>query len=350
MTLRNRGVEVETSSLETSPREFAPLRTGGRRAEGSVQEAEVAAIVDPIRRRRRFAIARRQSTMALRNGRSMAAAFPPNVDARPSDARRRLVRSRPFVASSFLVGLVALGGGEAAERDALWQVVRACVADHQSTGAPFPCLAVDLAGGVDRGYVVLRPPFGAPDTILAPTRKVAGVEDSWLQSPAAPNYFAAALQARSFVAKPDGSAPRLSEVALAVNSRFTRTQDQLHVHIGCSSPQVQRAMRLLAASMKVGEWARVDSLVPGSELWGLRTGRSDLAQTEPFRLAAERFAVEDSDLGRLMVSVVGTRIADRDELLLLVADHRGQERSGHLWAEEIVDPGCLAPEVSSGRN
>lgn len=280
----------------------------------------------------------------------MAAAFPPNVDARPPDERRRLVRSRPFVASSFVFGLVALGGGGAVERHALWQVVRACVADHQSTGAPFPCLAVDLAGGVDRGSVVLRPPFGAPDTILAPTRQVVGVEDPWLQSPAAPNYFAAALEARSFISKADGSQPRLSEVALAVNSRFTRTQDQLHIHIGCSSPRVQQAMRLLAASMKVGEWARVDSLVPGSELWALRTGRSDLAQTEPFRLVAARFAVGRSDLGRLMVSVVGTRIADRDELLLLVADHRAQARSGHLWAEEIVEPACLAPEESSGRN
>jgi CDP-diacylglycerol pyrophosphatase len=106
-------------------------------------------------------------------------------------------------------------------------------------------------------------------------------------------------------------------------------------------------MRLQVASMKVGEWARVGSLVPGSELWGLRTGRSDLTQTEPFRLAAERFAVRDSDLGRLMVAVVGTRIANRDELVLLVADHRGQERNGHLWAEEVVDPGCLASEDSS---
>jgi CDP-diacylglycerol pyrophosphatase len=268
--------------------------------------------------------------------------------------RRRAVRSRrPFATSLFwsLVALVALDVvAVAGERQALWHVIRACVADDQTAGVSFPCLAVDLSGGIDRGYVVLRSPFGAPDTILAPTRKVVGVEDPWLQSPAAPNYFASALRARSVVNKPDGSAPGLSEVALAVNSRFTRSQDQLHIHIGCSSPRVRRAIRLLAASMKVGEWARVESLVPGSELWGLRTGRSDLSQTEPFRLAAERFAVKDSDLGRLMVSVVGTRIADRDELVLLVADHRGQDRSGHLWAEEIVDPACLAPEESSGRN
>ena len=102
--------------------------------------------------------------------------------------------------------------------------------------------------------------------------------------------------------------------------------------------------------MKVGEWTRVESLVPGSELWGLRMGRSDLTQTEPFRLAAERFAVKDSDFGRLMVSIIGARIADRDELVLLVADHRDQERSGRFWADEVVDPGCLAQKDSPAGN
>jgi CDP-diacylglycerol pyrophosphatase len=277
-----------------------------------------------------------------------AAVLPPSADKRRFCDRKHAVRSWTLLASSFVLGLVALGGdARAAESQALWQVVRACVADYQTAGASFPCLSVELSGGIDRGVVVLRPPFGAPDTILSPTRKVVGVEDPWLQSPEAPNYFAAALSARAFVTKPDGSAPRLDEIALAVNSRFARTQDQLHIHIGCLSPPVRKAMRLQVASMKVGEWARVGSLVPGSELWGLRTGRSDLTQTEPFRLAAERFAVRDSDLGRLMVAVVGTRIANRDELVLLVADHRGQERNGHLWAEEVVDPGCLASEDSS---
>jgi len=99
--------------------------------------------------------------------------------------------------------------------------------------------------------------------------------------------------------------------------------------------------------MKVGEWARVDSLVPGSELWAMRTGQSDLDQFEPFRLAARWLAVEDHDLGRLMVSVVGTRIADHDELVLLVGDRRRQTRSGQLLAEEVVDLGCLASQEPS---
>ena len=55
-------------------------------------------------------------------------------------------------------------------RMALWQVVRACVADTKLTGTPFPCLEVDLSGGEERGAVVLRPPL-SDDTILCPDAK-----------------------------------------------------------------------------------------------------------------------------------------------------------------------------------
>ena len=93
--------------------------------------------------------------------------------------------------------------------------------------------------------------------------------------------------------------------------------------------------------MKIGEWVRVRSLVPGTELWGIRAGRSDFDQLEPFRLAARRLAIDNSDLNRLMVFVIGTQIANRDELVLLVADDSRQARSGQFLAEEVVDSGCL---------
>ena len=71
-----------------------------------------------------------------------------------------------------VVAVLTLGAGFAAyamdlHRMALWQVVRACVADSKLTGQPFPCLEVNLSGGDERGTVVLRPPLLA-DTVLAP--------------------------------------------------------------------------------------------------------------------------------------------------------------------------------------
>ncbi len=81
---------------------------------------------------------------------------------------------------------------------ALWQVVRAYVADYKLTGAPFPCLEVNIAGGEARGNVVLRAPL-QDETLLVPTRRITGVEDPLLRSPGAPNYFDAASRARSLL-------------------------------------------------------------------------------------------------------------------------------------------------------
>src|SRR5271154_7526359 len=98
------------------------------------------------------------------------------------------------------------------DRLALWQVVRACVADFKLTGTPFPCLEVDLSGGDERGAVVLRSPV-SDDTILAPTRRITGIEDPFLQSPGAPNYFDAAWRARTFLRSVDGQRPERDAIA-----------------------------------------------------------------------------------------------------------------------------------------
>ena len=271
----------------------------------------------------------------------MAAAFPPSAGANLSKVRRRFFRSRPLIASCLIVGLVGFGGG--VERHALWPVVSACIADYRATGASFPCLAVDLSGGIDRGTAVLRPPIGPPDTILSPTRKVVGVEDPWLQSPAAPNYFAAALQARSFVSGRAGRAPEVGDIALAANSRFARSQDQLHIHIGCASPRIRRWLRLAAGSMKVGKWAQSAPLASDAALWAMPTGQADLAGVEPFQLTAQQFAGED--LARLTIAVIGARAGDRDELTLIVAENDGSAED--FSAEDIIDPRCRGADSSA---
>lgn len=59
-------------------------------------------------------------------------------------------------------------------RKTLRQAVRACPADFDLTAVPLPGLLVNLTGGEELGYVIVRAPFGLPDTVLAPTRIVIG--------------------------------------------------------------------------------------------------------------------------------------------------------------------------------
>lgn len=265
-----------------------------------------------------------------------------------------LKRVRRSLVPGFITGLIACAvmafatWAFALDRQALWQVVRACVADVKLTGAPFPCLKVDLTGGEARGYVVLRPPFGPPDTILAPTRKIAGIEDPFLQTPAAPNYFEDAWQARSFLRTSDGKPPEHDQIALGVNSGVVRTQDQLHVHIGCLEPSIRKALHAFAPELQVDEWAQVRNVIPHQPFWGLRIKATDLADIQPFRLAAEALADSFRSRADLTIVVAGVRVADDDEFVIL-ASYAGAQ--GSWWpfeADELLDPWCsTGPTVSA---
>ncbi len=257
---------------------------------------------------------------------------------------------------NFAVGLVACGLALSAvgsvagapRRQALWLTVQACVADHKLTGAAFPCLLVDLDGGEERGYVVLRDPFG-PDTILAPTRRVTGIEDPWLRSPQAPNYFAAAWRARPLLKGPGGRPPAPDGFALAVNSALARSQDQFHIHLGCLAPALARKLPILAAKLPVGAWTRVGVAIEGSSFWALRAGRTDPQDIEPVRLAVEAIGGK-RNLARTTLLVTELRVGRSEESLILVSDAGQSGSLQEASAESLLDPACSGPSRASMSN
>jgi CDP-diacylglycerol pyrophosphatase len=227
-------------------------------------------------------------------------------------------------------------------RMVLWQVVRACVADFKLTGTPFPCLEVDLSGGDERGNIVLRPPL-SDDTILAPTRKIIGIEDPFLQSPGAPNYFDAAWRARTFLkGGADGQAPERDAIALVVNSAAVRGQDQLHIHVGCLLPSARFALAAAAAKVPMGEWAPIGAVVPHTMFWGLRIRGTDLSNVEPFRLVAEAFAGKAKGSGDLTIAVAGVRVESDDEFLILASYAKAPGAWWPVGSDDLLYPACAA--------
>ena len=232
------------------------------------------------------------------------------------------------------------------DRVALWQVVRACVADFNLTGTPFPCLEVDLSSGEERGDVVLRPPL-SNDTILASTRRIIGIEDPFLQSPGAPNYFDAAWRARMFLKAADGQTPERDAIALVVNSAAVRGQDQLHIHVGCLFPSAQLALTTAAPKVPMGEWARIGAVVPHTMFWGLRIRGTDLSNVNPFRLATEALAGKAKGPGDLTIAVVGVRVDSDDEFLILASYAKAPGAWWPVGSDDLLSPACpLGPRLA----
>jgi CDP-diacylglycerol pyrophosphatase len=153
---------------------------------------------------------------------------------------------------------------------------------------------------------------------LSPTRKISGIEELGLAADGAPNYFDMAWSARSVLAR-EGRAPIAREdVALAVNSALARTQDQLHIHIGCLAKDVKQTMAAVALELSPNRWRRLNRPIKGMQFWGRTIGQDSLEGVNPFRLVAD--SLPDAEAGAATIVLVGARSASGgDDFVLLAA-------------------------------
>jgi CDP-diacylglycerol pyrophosphatase len=193
-------------------------------------------------------------------------------------------------------------------RSALWPVVQSCIVNHELTGSSFPCLEVNVARGVERGNVVLRPPLGIDDDIFVPTKKIVGIEDPLLLATGAPNYFDDAWKVRSILRGSPTQPPDRSNVALAVNSARNRTQDQLHIHLGCVPPRIKKEIQEVLPSLPPTRWQRLDRPLGGVTFWAYRIDQETLADVNPFRLASTFFPPKELRTVSLFVAGTETNI------------------------------------------
>lgn len=117
-------------------------------------------------------------------------------------------------------------------------------------GVSFPCLKVDLW----RGFAVLCAPRREQlDFIVTPTRKIEGVESIQLLEDDAPLIFEGAWGERWRLSETTSRRLASNDVAMAINSKDTRGQDQLHIHLGCVADSV-RDYFSQAPKLGAGNW------------------------------------------------------------------------------------------------
>ena len=242
-----------------------------------------------------------------------------------------------FVVAAFATSATGLG------RLALWPVVQTCVANYRLTGAPFPCLEVDLSDGTGRDYVVLRPPL-LHDLIVVPTR------DRRYRGPVpavagAPNYFNAAWQARSFLRGADGRAPERRD---RTRSQLRRPHEPGPTPYPRGLPRAAGPARACCGSTEGPYWQlgadRRDS--SPDDVLGMRKRGTDLSDTEPFRLAAG-VAIPQKDPTRahaasLSVAAAGIRVEGDDQFLILAYYNAGATGNG------LLDRNCPTGPSPSG--
>jgi CDP-diacylglycerol pyrophosphatase len=247
-------------------------------------------------------------------------------------------RASLLVALTLLAAvLLAAPRPSSADADALWQIVsEQCVPDQKQNRTPHPCAKVDLPGG----YAVLKDLVGNTQFLLIPTARISGIESAEILSPDAPNYWADAWQARSFVEdRAHRHLPR-DAIGLAINALGARSQNQLHIHIDCVRLDVRTALREHAAAIGA-QWQHFPAPLAGHDYMAMRLEQPDLGAANPFVLLADGVADARADMAHATLVVIGDSFHGKDGFVLL-AGHATPGTGNRGSGEQLLDHACAA--------
>jgi CDP-diacylglycerol pyrophosphatase len=222
----------------------------------------------------------------------------------------------------------------AADRDALRHIVQdQCVPHWRQLQDPAPCARI-----VPPDFAVLADRKGGAHYLLIATGNVTGIEDPALLADAAPNYFAAAWNARDRLDSVIGHPLRREAVGLAINSAIMRGQDQMHIHIECVKPGVSRVLHAAAAALG-RQWSPL--LLDDRVYSALRIDGEDLAGKDPFRLLANGVPGARADMRAFTIVVVGMQFADGAGFAVLAGrtPAGGENAVQLLTSRGLVAPG-----------
>ncbi len=225
--------------------------------------------------------------------------------------------------------------------DALWKIVsQQCLPNQQASQSPAPCAKIDEAAR----FVVMKDRIGRLQYLLMPIDKITGVEDPVLLSPNTPNFFALAWQERHFMASRLGKPIADVDISLAVNSKYGRSQNQLHIHVSCIRPDVRSRLSELRPTA-AERWIHLPGGLSGHDYLVRHTSEAELQQRGAFQLLADEVDGTRENMANFGLAMTSLPNGG----LLLLATEFAPLRLNFASAEELQDHKCdvLTPTNNS---
>src|SRR5579883_380118 len=239
-----------------------------------------------------------------------------------------------FAACAFVL---AISIAHAGDPDALLKIMHdQCVPDEEVHHNPAPCVRVDLNGGMDRGYVILKDRVGVAQFLLIATRRISGIESPDLLAPDMPNYWADAWQNRTFVSAAVQRNLPADEIGMAINSALARSQNQFHIHIDCLRPDVRALLAVHRDEIGLN-WVELPFDLPGGHYFARRL---DNLSADPFRLLAQGVAGAAQHMREETLVVAGLVFAPGHDGFVLLSSHADPAKGERAHGEDLLDHSC----------
>jgi len=249
-----------------------------------------------------------------------------------------------------------LFAGDQSQRDlqlppnTLWEVVHnICVPGQSEHHDPSPCLQVNLTGGIESGFAILRDPRGGIQFLLVPTARISGIESPVVRGPSALNYFDVAWESRILISEAlHQSLPR-DDIGLAINSAVSRSQDQMHIHFSCIRADVFEALR--KDEGRIGnKWAPLSVPLLGHRYIAMWVTGEHLGPNNPFSFLADRLSGAMPDMGNRTLVVIGFTRTEGSKGFVILADRINEETGDLANGEELLDHDCHIATMGKKNN
>lgn len=225
-------------------------------------------------------------------------------------------------------------------RDALWIIVHdSCVQNQIHDHDPKPCVVVDIHDGLQQGFAVLKDIRGDTQFLLIPTARVTGIESPALLAPGAPNYFADAWEARTYIDDALHRKLPRDAIGLALNSVPSRSQDQLHIHMDCVQPDLHKLLRDHEAGIGK-QWAPLDIPFTGHRYLAMWVPGEHLGANNPFRLLVDDIPGAEKNMADRTLVVVGYTQKNGTAGFVIFEDQVDQASHDSAHGEDLLDHSC----------
>lgn len=246
------------------------------------------------------------------------------------------------------LALLTASGQALADRDVLWKIIDGgCVPGAASGQIPPPCKRVEMPAGREYGWAVMKDIRGVLQYLLLPTARISGIESAELLKAGTPNFFAQAWHARDLLDQLNGRPLPRDAVSLTLNPVRRRTQDQFHIHISCTQPELRA--RLLAAESELStNWAPL----PGGWLrhgWLVRRVDGEaLDGVNPITDIAAHVPGAVDDMGSVGIGVVAMSFkGGKPGFVLMATRSDDADLSSGLAEHDIQDHDCAIVKAES---
>jgi CDP-diacylglycerol pyrophosphatase len=232
-------------------------------------------------------------------------------------------------------------------RNALWRVVHdLCVPGQSQHHDPMPCLRVDLSGGIENGFAIIRDPRRGIQFLLVPTTQISGIESPIVRGPNAMNYFASAWEGRTYIDEALHQTLPRDDIGLAINSAVSRSQDQLHIHFSCIRADVKETLHEHEGNIG-DQWAPFNVSLVGHRYTAMWVPGEHLSSHNPIRLLAEGLPDAMRNMGNRTLVVIGLTRSKGTEGFVILEDQVNIEHSDLGIGEELLDNSCRVAEMKT---